>query len=59
MSMLVRRRRARNVRQRAAHVLELNGRVVDREVIAQQRVDLPQDGIAGRGRHVLNQHVAA
>lgn len=47
------------VGQGAADVFELNGGVVNRETIAKDRINAAQDGIAGRGRHVLNKDMAA
>src|SRR5262249_6078577 len=43
----------------ATDVLELNGGMADREAFGQHAVDAAQNGIAGRGRHVLDQDVAA
>ena len=43
----------------AAHVFELDGGVVEMEAIAQHPVEPGEDAIALRGRHVLDQDVAA
>src|SRR5579863_827476 len=59
MPMLLLGYRAMRLGQRAAEVLKLDGGVADVEAVAQHVVDPPQDGMAGRGRHVLDQHVAA
>ena len=42
-----------------AHVLELHGGVRDVEALGQDFVDAPQDAVAGGGRDVLDQHMAA
>jgi hypothetical protein len=44
--------------QNALYMLELNGGVADVEALTQNIVDPPQDGVALRWRHVVNQHVA-
>src|ERR1700747_2589897 len=45
--------------ERAARVLELNGSVVDIEAVVQDAIDVAQNGLALRRRHVLDQHVTA
>src|SRR3954467_14331004 len=45
--------------QNALYMLELNRRVPDLESRTQQIVNPPQNRIALRWRHVVNQHVAA
>src|SRR5260370_33065740 len=54
----VHRNRAAVFRNRAAHVFELHGGVRDPETPVQHRVQAAQNGIAGRTRNVLDQHVA-
>src|SRR5579864_1941467 len=50
---------AGDVGQSAAGVLELNGGVMDRETLLEYAVDVPQNRLAGRGRDVFDQHMAA
>ena len=44
---------------RAAHVLELHGGVVDMESVSQHTFDPMEDMIALRRRHIGNEHVTA
>src|ERR1700674_4221350 len=50
---------AAGFRNRAAYVLELHGGVGDRESRLEHSVEAAQDRVAGRGRDVFDQHVAA
>jgi len=57
--MLLGRNHAPVLGHRAAHVLELHGGVMNMKLAAQHLVDAGQDAVAGRGRHVFDQHVTA
>src|SRR5437867_10391850 len=46
-------------RHHASDVLELNRGVADRKAVAEHRVELLQNAVARRGRHVFDQRVAA
>ena len=43
----------------AVDMLELDGGVVEVELVSEHVVDAAQDGIALRGRHVIDEDVAA
>src|SRR5579883_2674587 len=47
------------VGQEAANMFELNGRVMDMEKAAEDAIDVPQNRVAFRGRHILNEDVTA
>ena len=55
---LLRNRLHASVGNLAHYVLELDGGVVNVKKLEQLRIDLLQDGIAGRKRQVSNQNVA-
>src|SRR5436190_751365 len=46
-------------RDRAAYVLELHGGVRDREPLQEHTVETAQNRVAGRGRDIFDQDVAA
>src|SRR5262245_61411360 len=59
MMMVVNGNCAAGLRDPAAHVLELNGRVADRKTLGEHFVEPAKNGIARRWRNIFDQNVAA